>query len=53
MENWTKLIPDRPLETAERFELICGVFEFGAPQSLSLEWLLDKVEADEWGGIWW
>ena len=28
-------------------------FDVGLPSVLSLEWLIDKAERGEWGGLWW
>lgn len=44
---------DRLFDPQSRMEMICAAMEFGVPTYLNLEWVLDAVEREEWGGIWW
>lgn len=42
-----------PPDAQNRIEVFSSAFEFGLPAYLNLEWVLDAVERNEWGGIWW
>ena len=28
-------------------------FDLGLPSLFNIEWLIDKAERGEWGGLWW
>ncbi|MEM1388507.1 MAG: hypothetical protein AAF748_11670 [Pseudomonadota bacterium] len=34
-------------------EAISASIGFGFAGSFSLDWILDRVEREEWGGLWW
>lgn len=36
-----------------RGEALLTSFDLGFTSFFTLEWLLDRVERDEWGGLWW
>jgi hypothetical protein len=34
-------------------ETLKTAFDMGVPSLLDLDWLIDRIEHDEWGGLWW
>lgn len=34
-------------------ECLKSALAFGLPEFFNLEWILDRVEDDEWSGLWW
>ncbi len=34
-------------------DLLYTAFSWGLPQAFNIEWLIDKAELGEWGGLWW
>lgn len=34
-------------------ETLANAFDMGFCEPLNLEWLIDKAETGEWGGLWW
>ena len=34
-------------------EALHVAFDLGLPSHFNIEWLIDKAERGEWGGVWW
>jgi len=34
-------------------EVLNLAFDLGLPSVFNIEWLIDKAECGEWGGLWW
>ncbi len=34
-------------------ETLFAALSLGLPQLFNIEWLIDKAERSEWGGLWW
>ena len=34
-------------------ETLINAFDLGFYSPMDFEWLIDKAEAGEWGGLWW
>ena len=34
-------------------ETLTVAFDLGLPSVFNIEWLIDKAERGEWGGLWW
>ncbi len=42
-----------PLERQDVREVLLAAASLGLPQIFNVEWLIDRAERGEWGGVWW
>jgi len=46
-------VQDLDNTASEWREILSVAFDLGLPSLFDLEWVIDSVERDEWGGLWW